>query len=501
MSVRVRFAPSPTGYLHLGNVRTALFNWFFARKSGGSLVIRIEDTDAERSERRYEDQLLEDLRWLGIDWDEGVDIGGDLGPYRQTERFPFYKEKVEQLLSEGKAYYCFCSQEQLEADRQKQLAEGRSIRYVRRCRDLDPEEALGYLNEGRLATVRLRVRPGTVSFQDLVFGRIEVDTDNVGDFILLRSDGSAQYNLACAIDDSMMGITHVIRGEGHISNTPRQILIFEGLGLSIPEFAHLSTILGPDGTKLSKRHGATSLAEFRQQGYLPEAVVNYLALLGWAPPEDGNEILSPGEITSAFDFKSVNVSPATFDISKFNWVNRSHLKGCPVPRLLTLAAPFLEKVGLLGTDLTPDLQSWTEELLSVVVVYLDRLEDLGKETNFLWNFDPALDLKDSSAKEILEDSVAGEVILSFCQKLEESGAQEVSYEVYKEAILGVMKSTGAKGKAVFRPIRLAITGRASGPELDRIIPLIEKGSQLTLQTRIMCVQERVQRVVDELDLR
>jgi glutamyl-tRNA synthetase/nondiscriminating glutamyl-tRNA synthetase len=487
--------------MHVGNVRTALFNWFFARKNGGSLVVRIEDTDAERSERRYEDQLLEDLRWLGIEWDEGVDKGGDVGPYRQTERFPLYRERVEQLLGEGRAYHCFCSQEQLEADRKKQLAEGQSIRYVGRCSELDPKEAKACLGEGRPATVRLRVRPGSVSFQDLVFGLIEVDTDNVGDFILLRSDGSAQYNLACVVDDSMMGITHVIRGEGHISNTPRQILIFEGLGLQVPEFAHLSTILGPDGAKLSKRHGATSLAEFRQLGYLPEAVVNYLALLGWAPPEDGNEILSPEDIVSAFDLKSVNVSPATFDLKKFNWVNRSHLKECPLPRLLTLAEPFLEKAGLVGTDPTLDLQGWTEDLLSVVVGYLDRLEDLGKETEFLWNFDPASDLKDPRAEEILEDSLAVEVIRSFCRKLEEVGAQEVSYEVYREAVLGVMKSTGAKGKSVFRPIRLAITGRASGPELDKVIPLIEKGSQLALQARIMDVQDRVQRVVGELDLR
>ncbi len=501
MSVRVRFAPSPTGYLHVGNVRTALFNWFFVRRNGGSLVLRIEDTDVERSERHYEDQLLEDLRWLGINWDEGVDVGGYVGPYRQTDRFPLYREKVQQLLSNGRAYHCFCSREQLEEDRKKQLAEGRSIRYVGRCRGLDAKESEECLKQGRQATIRLRVRPGTVAFEDLVFGLIEVDTDNVGDFILLRSDGSAQYNLACVVDDSMMGITHVIRGEGHISNTPRQILVYEALGLPVPKFAHLSTILGPDGAKLSKRHGATSLAEIRQLGYLPEAVVNYLALLGWAPPEDGAEILSPEEITSVFDFKSVNVNPATFDLKKFNWVNRSHLKECPLPRLFNLAAPFLERTGLVGTSSSPEIQSWIEELLSVIVSYLDRLEDLGKETEFLWNFDPESDLSDSKALEILGDSAAIGVIRSFCQELEKTGAGAVSYQIYKEAVLGVMKSTGTKGKGLFRPIRLAITGKTFGPELDKIIPIIEKGSQLTLQTEIPGVLDRVRSILGELDLR
>jgi glutamyl-tRNA synthetase len=499
MSVRVRFAPSPTGYLHVGNVRTALFNWFFVRKNGGSLVLRIEDTDAERSEHRYEDQLLEDLRWLGIDWDEGVDVGGDVGPYRQTDRFPLYREKVQQLLKDGRAYYCFCSQEELEEDRKKQLAEGRSIRYVGRCRGFDVKESEERLKAGQQATVRLRVRPGTVAFKDLVFGLIEVDTDNVGDFILLRSDGSAQYNLACVIDDSMMGITHVIRGEGHISNTPRQILVFEALGLPVPKYAHLSTILGPDGAKLSKRHGATSLSEFRQLGYLSEAVVNYLALLGWTPPEDGVEILSPEEITSTFDFKSVNVNPATFDLKKFNWVNRSHLKECPLPRLFDLATPFLEKTGLVGTNRSSEIQSWTEGLLSVIVNYLDRLEDLEKDTEFLWNFNPEIDLKDQKALEILDDPAAIGVIRGFYRNLERAGASEVSYEIYKEAVLGVMKSTGTKGKSLFRPIRLAITGKAFGPELEKIIPIIEKGSQLTLQTEIPGVLDRVRSVLRERD--
>lgn len=465
------------------------------------MVLRIEDTDAERSESHYEDQLLEDLHWLGIDWDEGVDVGGDKGPYRQTDRFSLYQERIKELLEKGEAYHCFCSQEQLEEDRRRQIAVGESIRYVGRCRELDPRQSAERRRQGRQATVRLRVRPGTVSFHDLVFGLIEVDTENIGDFILLRSDGSAQYNFACVVDDSMMGITHVIRGEGHISNTPRQILIFEALGLPAPEFAHLSTILGPDGAKLSKRHGATSLEEFRQLGYLPEAVINYLALLGWTPPIEGVEILTPAEIVAAFDLKSLNVSPATFDLKKLNWVNRSHMRQCPISRLTELAEPFLARAGLVGTESSEEIQRWVEELLTVILAYLDRLEDVGRETEFLWHFDPVSDLSSPEALEVLGDANAVEVIRSFCRELERKGDEAVSYPIYREAVIATMKSTGVKGKALFRPIRLAVTGRASGPELEKIIPLIEEGSHLPLGTSISGVLERVRSILAELELR
>ncbi|HEV8132347.1 MAG TPA: glutamate--tRNA ligase, partial [Acidobacteriota bacterium] len=256
--IRVRFAPSPTGFLHVGNVRTALYNWLFARRNQGTFILRIEDTDAERSAREYENQLIGDLRWLQLDWEEGPDQGGPSGPYRQTERFDLYQRTAQKLLDEQKAYYCFCTPEELEKEREMQLAGGGQPRYSGKCRNIDPEEAQGRRHKGEPAAVRLKVRSGRVGFQDLVFDHIDVDCAVIGDPILLRSNGSPNYNFAVVVDDALMKISHVIRGDGHLSNTHRQILIYEALGWEIPKFAHLSTILGSDGAKLSKRHGATS---------------------------------------------------------------------------------------------------------------------------------------------------------------------------------------------------------------------------------------------------
>jgi nondiscriminating glutamyl-tRNA synthetase len=323
--VRVRFAPSPTGFLHVGNVRTALFNWLLAGRYGGAFILRVEDTDAERSKPKYEKQLLSDLRWLGLQWNEGIEQGGEYGPYRQTDRYEIYQKYALKLLEEDKAFRCFCSEEELEKVRQEQLARGESAHYSGKCRHLTAADVEARLKKGTPFTMRLRVRPGTVGFPDLVFGKIEIETVQISDPVILRSDGSPTYNFCCVIDDSLMKITHVIRGDGHLSNTHRQILIYEALGTPIPQFAHLSTILGPDGQKLSKRHGATSVEEFRRQGYLPEALVNYLSLLGWSPPNEGQEIMSVEEIKSQFDLSRVLKSAAIFDSVKLDWMNRNYI--------------------------------------------------------------------------------------------------------------------------------------------------------------------------------
>lgn len=494
MSVRVRFAPSPTGFLHVGNVRTALFNWLFARQQDGIFILRIEDTDAERSEQRFEAQLMEDLKWLGLDWDESVDVGGSYGPYRQTDRFPLYREAAEKLLNEGKAYYCFCTEEQLDADRQHQQDAGQTIQYVGRCREIPGEVAAARVKSGEQATVRLKVRPGRTEFDDLVFGPISVETSTIGDFILLRSDGSAQYNFAVVIDDALMEISHVIRGEGHISNTHRQILLYESLGYKVPAFAHLSTILGPDGSKLSKRHGATSIAEFRELGYLPQAVVNYLALLGWPPPEDGREILSVMEIVSEFNLGRVNVSPATFDTTKLDWVNRTHLKGLGPEELIAVAKPYLEQCGVLPAEAGAEVLEWAGQMSAILVNYIDKLTDLKREVSVISDFDPKRDLQDGTVQEILAEEGAVDVIKTFSQALENSPEPEVTFDVYKDAVMKTKSDTGAKGKGLFRPIRIAITARSSGPELEKIIPVLEWGSRLSLPAPIVGVRERAQRV-------
>ena len=298
-TVRVRFAPSPTGYVHVGNARTALFNWLFARHHGGVYVLRIEDTDAERSKPEYERQLMDDLRWFGLDWDEGPDKGGPFGPYRQSERSAIYAEYAEKLIAKGDAYYCFCSAEQLEAERQEELKAGRQPRYSGRCRKLAAEEVLRRRGAGERAAVRLKIVESSFFWHDRVHGPTTISSDVVGDPILVRSEGLPAYNYAVVIDDHLMEVTHVIRGDDHISNTPRQLALYRALGWEPPEFAHLSTILGADRTRLSKRHGATSMESFREIGVLPEALRNYLALLGWSPADGKTEILSPEELVSA----------------------------------------------------------------------------------------------------------------------------------------------------------------------------------------------------------
>jgi len=499
MSVRVRFAPSPTGHLHVGNVRTALFNWLFARKELGTFVLRIEDTDAERSEKRFEEQLLEDLRWLGMHWDEGVSAGGENGPYRQTERFSLYRSRVKSLIETGHAYYCFCSPEELEQRRQKLKEAGEDFHYSGKCRAIPTEEASSRVESGEQATVRLQVREGSISFQDMVFGLLETDAATIGDFILLRSDGSAQYNLACVVDDSSMGISHVIRGEGHISNTYRQILIYESLGLALPRFAHLSTILGTDGTKLSKRHGATSVSELRNAGYLPEGILNYLALLGWTPPQDGNEILSSDEIVEQFQLGNVSRSPATFDVQKLNWINRGHLKRKSADELAVLARDFLVRDQLIPKNPSPEVMDWVASMMQVILNYMDKLGDLSRASEHVFCFSPEKSLEDGEVVEILGEEGALEVIQVFAQQILKS-VGGIDFETYRESVMETMKLTGLKGKKLFRPIRVAITARASGPELEQLIPVLEVGCRLELPSGVVGVKERIRVVSQRLDL-
>jgi nondiscriminating glutamyl-tRNA synthetase len=490
-NVRVRFAPSPTGYVHVGNARTALFNWLFARHHGGVFALRIEDTDVERSKEEYETQLLDDLRWFGLDWDEGPDKGGPFGPYRQSERREIYAQHAEKLIAQGRAYYCFCSAEQLEAERQEALKAGRQPRYSGRCRKLPPEEAARRKAAGEPAAVRLKIEESSFSWSDLVHGPTTFSSEVIGDPILVRSDGNPAYNYAVVIDDHLMEITHVIRGDDHISNTPRQLAVYRALGWQPPEFAHLSTILGADRTRLSKRHGATSLESFRQMGILPEALRNYLALLGWSPGDGKTEILSPQELIEQFSLDHVTKSPAVFDSDKLYWLNRHYMKECPPRRLVELAALFLKEEGYLTADecRNPEALAWLRRVLDAVLKNIRFLAELPEAARLIFEFDAERARATPEFQEPVANPAAREVLNAFIPRI--LAENNLTYESFREITKAVQKETGKKGKDLFHPIRVALTGETSGPELEKLIPIFEEGSKLPLAHHVKSCAERL----------
>jgi nondiscriminating glutamyl-tRNA synthetase len=492
-AVRVRFAPSPTGFLHVGNVRTALFNWLFARHHHGTFILRIEDTDAERSRPEYERQLQDDLRWLGLEWSEGIEKGGDYGPYRQTDRYDIYQKFARRLLDEDKAFSCFCSEEELEEERKRQMDAGEMPRYSGKCRGLSREEADACRRTGAPSTLRLRVRPGTAGFTDLVFGWIEIETAQISDPIILRSDGSPTYNFSCVVDDLLMKISHVIRGDGHMSNTHRQILIYEALGAPAPQFAHLSTILGPDGQKLSKRHGATSVKDFYDRGYLPEALGNYLALLGWSPAEDGREIMSLEEIAAEFNLTRIQKNPATFDNNKLDWMNRGYINQASDRSLVDLSKQFFTAAGLIPDPPDEGILSWLERAIALVKMRVDHLDQLPAEMAVLFDPEPGAAWLDVEAKEILGKPEGRAVAEEFARLVDEK--PELTPEAYREIVYKVRDATGQKGRNLFHSIRAALTGRGSGPDLEKLIPLYEEGSRLQLPRKVLSSKERLRKIL------
>ena len=474
--MRLRFAPSPTGQLHVGNARTALFNWLLAVGQGGTIILRIEDTDLERSSRESEQAILEDLRWMGLDWTEGIEAGGDHGPYRQTERLHMYRAYAVELLSSGAAYHCFCSAEQLETDRQAALAAGRPPKYAGRCRSLSRDEARRRIDGGEKAVIRFRVPEGhrDIVFNDLVRGEVRFSTEVIGDPVLVRSDGIPAYNYAVVIDDALMEITHVIRGEDHISNTPRQLLLYEAFGWRPPIFAHVSLVMGPDHSPLSKRHGATSVAEFRARGYLPEALTNYLALIGWSPGAD-EEVLPISELATRFRIEDVGHSAGVFDVEKLAWVNRHYLKAAAPARLAQLAIPYLRQAGWVSELMDGDL-TYLESVIPIAAASVDRLEQIPARLSFLFDYSADRSLQNGSIAQEAHESAA--VIESLARELETS-APLLDRDAFRAMAKRVQQSSGAKGKALFHPIRLALTGEAEGIELDIAVPAIERGAQLS----------------------
>ena len=472
--MRVRFAPSPTGQLHVGNARTALFNWLLARGAGGTFILRVEDTDLERSSRASEAAILEDVRWMGLDWTEGVDAGGDYGPYRQTERFHIYRAHTVELLSRRLAYRCFCTTEQLEADRQEALAAGLAPKYAGRCREIAADVARQRVENGEKAVIRFRVpEDREIVFPDVVRGEVRFHTSVIGDPVLVRSDGVPAYNFAVVVDDALMGITHVIRGEDHISNTPRQLLLYEAFGWTPPVFAHVSLVMGPDHAPLSKRHGATSVAEFRSRGYLPEALTNYLALLGWSPGE-GQELLPLEELATRFKLEDVGKAAGIFDLEKLAWVNRHYLKAASPVRLAALSVAHLKNAGYL-LEPTPQDLAFLAQIVPPVAAAVDRLEQVPARLKFLFHYSAERALADPSNR--AEAAAAHSVVVALAEELV-SAPPMLDRDTFRATAARVKDRTGAKGKALFHPLRLVLTGEAEGLELDVAVPAIEHGARL-----------------------
>jgi nondiscriminating glutamyl-tRNA synthetase len=481
--MRVRFAPSPTGHLHIGNVRTALFNWLLARGSGGIFILRIEDTDVERSTTESEATILEDLRWLGLDWDEGPEVGGPVGPYRASERIGKYQARARVLLEQGRAYYCFCTPEQLEAERKEALAKNLPPKYSGRCARLDPAEAKARVQAGEPAAIRFRTPDNRdVVFHDLVRGEIRFHTDVIGDQVLLRSDGYPAYNFAVVVDDGLMGITHVVRGEDHISNTPRQLLIYEALDFEAPEFGHVAMVLGPDHTKLSKRHGATSVDEFREKGYLPEALLNYLALLSWSPGEN-QEVVPLAEMAKRFSLKDVGHSASVFDEEKLAWVNRHYLKVAAPNRLALLAVPYLKRAGYVEPDPTPEGLAYLASIVQLFSTSVDRLDQVPHRLHQLFEYSAGAALAEPEIRGEIETGPARQIIEALADELDASGRM-IDKQLFRSVADRVKQRTGQKGRALFHPIRIALTAAGDGPELDLLVPAIERGADLERRSGI-----------------
>ena len=466
---RVRFAPSPTGDLHVGNARTALFNWLFAKHYGGRFILRIEDTDQERTSRIFERNLLEDLKWLSLYWDEGPEKGGEFGPYHQSERLPLYSTYLKKLIADERVYPCYCTEEELEAERLTLLSMKMMPRYMGKCRNLTDSERKSLENKGRNAAFRFKVKPGSIEFDDLIRGSMKFEGEAIGDFIIVRSNGIPSYNFAVVIDDHLMEITHVIRGEDHLSNTAIQILLYGALGFTPPSFTHHSLILGRDRSKLSKRHGSVSVREFRKKGILPKALLNYLSLLGGSLGE-GKEFASLDEIIDMFSLERAGKSGAIFDESKLKWLNAMYIRDCDVETLIELLSPFLKKAGY-----DPDLldHTWLHQVVDAVK---DNIVTLNEISGYIDMFVDEKYHVSREAAEILRGNTVAEILKALHEVLTQSEISRKNF--YSTLIHSVREKTGLKAKSILMPLRAAVTGRTSGPELEKIFSILGKESIL-----------------------
>lgn len=475
--VRVRFAPSPTGSLHIGGARTALFNWLFARHHGGKFILRVDDTDLERSTEESMRGILEGLQWLGIDWDEG--------PIYQSQRLDEYRKFANKLLEEGKAYYCFCTKEELEEMRKQAEREGRPFMYTGKCRNLTKEQIENYLKEGKKPVIRLKTpREGKTVVHDIIRGDVEFDNSTIDDFIIMKSDGMPTYNFATVVDDYQMGITHIIRAEEHLSNTPKQILIYEALGVPLPQFAHVSMVLAPDRTKLSKRHGATSVQEFREQGYLPEAIVNYITLLGWAPL-DGEEIFDVRKSIREFSLERVSKNPAVYDVQKLTWINGHYIRSYDLDKLTQAIIPFLQKKGLIGENYDYE---YIKKIVSVVREREKTLVDIADAMTYYFKE------VESYEEKGVQKYFTKEGVVDILKKAAETLKNLEPFNKFtaEEAYRKLVEELGISSSALFHPTRLAISGRTFGPGLFDIMEFLGKEKTVArIERAIKFIEENI----------
>jgi len=477
--VRVRMAPSPTGFFHVGSARTALFNYLFARHHGGTLVLRIEDTDTQRNESHFEQIIYDGMAWLGLSTDEGPQQGGDFGPYRQSERFDLYRDYANKLVENGGAYLAYETAEELAAMREEQRANKQPPRYNGAHRDLTPDQRTAFEAEGRKAVVRFRVPEGETSWDDLVYGHISWKNPEIDDFVIAKSDGAPTYNFACVVDDALMKISHVIRGEDGLSNTPRQILIYQALGFAAPRFAHLPFLLGADRKKLSKRHGAVNLLDYDGEGILPQAMFNYLSLLGWNPGDgETQELFTEAELIEKFTLESVNKAGAIFDTEKLQWMNIQYLKNMPITEFIELARPQLD--GLLP----PALDDYTLKAIDLARDRIRSLEDIQGTAGYFFSDEFAVDAA-GATKHLTTDSRALLVRL-------EAGLAELSdwtHDSIEGVIRALSEELGVKPAALIHPSRMAVSGRTVGPSLFELLEVL--GRERVLR--------RLQRTVQEIN--
>jgi glutamyl-tRNA synthetase len=466
--VRLRFAPSPTGYLHVGGARTALFNWLYARRTGGTFVLRIEDTDVERSSADMVTGILDSLRWLGLDWDEGPEVGGPFGPYFQSERLARYREMAETLVRSGHGYYCYCDPDELKARREAAQASGEAWNYDRRCLALSPGEIAARERDGHPRAIRVRVPEGSTRFTDLVRGEIAIDHAHIEDFVVLRRDGHPTYHLSVVVDDVDMRITDVVRGEDHISNTPKQVLLYEAFGAPLPRFAHVPLILGPDKKRLSKRHGATSVTEYQRQGILSEAMVNFLALLGWSPGTGDEEVFTREELIARFSLEGISGGNAVFNPEKLEWFNAQHIARLPLEELIARVEPLLREAGLWDEAFAGERRAWLGGVLELLRPRARRLQDfVDKGRLFL---EDAVSYDESAVRKHLLQPGAGDLLRALRDAF--AALPAFTREPLETALRGLAEARGVKPGALIHAARVAVTGSTVSPGLFETFELL-----------------------------
>lgn len=489
--VRVRYAPSPTGFLHIGNARTAIFNYLFARHAGGKFIIRIEDTDQKRNVEGGEESQLKFLKWLGLEWDESVDVGGEYGPYRQMERLDIYKKYWQELLDKGLAYKCYCTEEELKAERESQMAHGQTPRYSGKCRHLTDGQKAQYETEGRKPTIRFRVPADQgVDFDDIVKGHVSFNSNDVSDFVIVKQNGVPTYNFAVVVDDHLMKMTHILRGEEHISNTPKQIMLFQAFGWEMPVYGHMTLIVNEQHKKLSKRDNSIVqfIEQYKNMGFLPEALFNFITLLGWSPKGE-EEIFSREDFIKMFDADRLSKSPAMFDKSKLEWMNGQYINKLSAEDYVTLTIPYLTEAGLIPEQMTSGQKEWATR---VVLLYQEQLHygaEIVKLTDMFFNKEVSLGDLSKDEQKILAGEQVNDVIAVFNRELK--ALTEWTAEAIAPKIKATQKETKQRGWKLYMPIRVIATSSAHGPELPEALELLGRDIVLERMERYLDMQKTV----------